>query len=145
MATSATILPESVWQPRSPGKFGIASNADLAEARGQQALQASFQQETGKRKVVQLLTRHASTSVPCQKMLNHFRLACLLLNKLAGSQLCGSTCNLLVSGETTREVVHIFVDPARFDKFAGSKMLNHLFQQIVVDEWFKGLFGQHIG
>jgi hypothetical protein len=37
-ATSATSLPDSVWQRVAPSKFGTASNTVLAEdARGQQA------------------------------------------------------------------------------------------------------------
>jgi len=50
LATSAASLPDSVWQRRAPGKFGIASNADLAEARGQQALQASFNKRQAREK-----------------------------------------------------------------------------------------------
>jgi hypothetical protein len=68
LATSAAGLPDSVWQRRAPSKFGIASNADLAEARGQQALQASFNKRQAREKWFIFLTRHASTSVPGQRI-----------------------------------------------------------------------------
>jgi hypothetical protein len=67
LATSATSLPDSVWQRVAPDEFGTASNTVRAEdARGQQASKlhvepnsvdpASFvQQETSKIKVVQYL------------------------------------------------------------------------------------------
>ena len=80
-----TSLLGSVWQRVAPGTFGTAPNTVRAEdARGQQASKlhvapnsvdpASFvKQETNTSKVVQFsLTRHASTSVPGQNMLNHF-------------------------------------------------------------------------
>jgi len=68
LATSAAGLPDSVWQRRAPGKFGIASNAVLADARGQQALQASFNKRQAREKWFNFLTRHASTSAPGQKL-----------------------------------------------------------------------------
>ena len=54
-------------------------------------------------------------------------------------------CNLLVSCETTREVVQICVDPARFNKRAGSKVFEPLFFFLLVSwltklAWSK-LFG----
>ena len=67
LATSAAGLPDSVWQRRAPGKFVIASNAVLADARGQQALQVTFNKRQAREKWLNSLTRHASTSVPCQK------------------------------------------------------------------------------
>ena len=87
---------------REPNSFDLAS---------------LVQQETCKRTVVQtFLNLDVSTSAPDQSM-NHCSLACLLLNRFARF---GSTCNLLVSCETPREVVQIFIDPARFNKRAGS-------------------------
>ena len=89
------------------------------------------QQETVKRTVVQTMFDPACFEKRAgRNMLNHFYIACLLLNKLAGSKLFDSKCNLLVSCETTREVVQILFDPARFNKRAGSntKQTNHLFQ-----------------
>ena len=81
-------------------------------------------------------------------MFNHLYMAYLLLNKLAGPRLFGSTCNLLVSGENMREVVQICVDPARFNKCACQNMFEPLVvlqKKNVVDEWFKGLMGQNLG
>jgi hypothetical protein len=52
---------------------------------------------------------------------------------------------LLVFGEAMSEVVQLFVDPARFNKRAGPKYVEPLVSKIVVDQWFKGLLGQHIG
>ena len=87
LATSAASLPDSVWQRRAPGKFGIASNTVLANARGQQAMQASFKKRQARKcGSIFFWTQHASTSVPGQNLLNHFSLACLLVNKLAGSK-----------------------------------------------------------
>ena len=80
------------------------------------------------------------------KYLNNCSLDCLLLNKLAESKLFGPTCNLLVSCETTREVVQIFVGPGkRVEACRVQKMFEPLVQKIMVDEWFKGSMGQQIG
>ena len=78
-------------------------------------------------------------------MVDHFSLACLLLNKFARSKLFGATCNLLVSCETTKEVVQTCFDPVRFNERAGSTNVEPLVSQIVVDKWFKGFLGQHMG
>ena len=106
------------------------------------------QQETSKRKVVQhFLTRHASTSAPGQQMFEPLFFSCWsLVEQVCLSKLFGSMCDLVVSCATTREVVHIFVDPAGFYKRAGStKCLNQLCQQILFHEWFKCLLGRHTG
>ena len=91
------------------------------------------------------MTRHASTSLPGQKVLNHLCLARLMLNKLAGSKLFGSTCNLLASCEIMREAAQIFLTRHTSTSVPGQKLLNHLFEKIVGDMWFKGLLGQHTG
>ena len=103
------------------------------------------QQETIKRKVVQIFVDPKRA----RSKMNHFSLACLLLNKLAGSKLFGSTCNLLVSCETTREVVHIFFERASLLKLVGSKhILNH-FENLgrpVVQQacWVNIVVGSHV-
>jgi len=52
---------------------------------------------------------------------------------------------LLVSVETTREVVQIWFDPARFNERAGSTKVEPLVSKIMVGKWVKGYLGQHIG
>ena len=62
--------------------------------------------------------------------MNHFSLACLLFNKLAGSKLFGSTCNLLVSCETTRKSCsHVLLTRHASTSVPGQTKLNHLFQK----------------
>jgi len=78
------------------------------------------------------LTRPDSTSVPGQKCLNHFSIACILLNKFARSNLFGSTCNLLVSCETTREVVQIVLTRHDLTSAPGQNNVEPLVSNIVV-------------
>ena len=65
--------------------------------------------------MVQLILALASLYCRVKKcfLLNHVSLACLFLNKHAGSKLFGFTCNLLVSRETTREVIQILFGPGK--------------------------------
>ena len=56
-----------------------------------------------------------------QQMFEPFCACLSLVEQVCLSKLFGSTCDLLVSCATKREVVHIFCDPARFSKRAGSK------------------------
>ena len=66
--------------------------------------------------------------------------------KLAESKLCGSTCTLLVSSETTREVVQIIFGPRKLvEACRVQRLFEPLVSKVVVDEWFKDLLGQHIG